>query len=89
MDVSNNLFSDTCAYDKDFLATAIKQRGVSRMLFGTEAPGSGTAILNPETNKPSDDLIPVIDSIGFLSGEDKKKIFTENAKRIFPLLKNA
>jgi predicted TIM-barrel fold metal-dependent hydrolase len=86
-DISNNLFFDTCAYDKDFLATAIKQRGADRMLFGTEAPGTGTGVINPETNKPSDDLIPLIDSIGFLNGEDKIKIFAGTAKRIFPLLK--
>ena len=58
-----------------------------RMLFGTEAPGTGTGVINPETNKPSDDLIPLIDSIGFLNGEDKIKIFAGTAKRIFPLLK--
>ena len=87
-DISNNLFFDTCAYDKDFLATAIKQRGTDRMLFGTEAPGTGSGVINPETDKPSDDLIPVIDSIGFLNSEDKMKIFAGTAKRIFPLLKN-
>ncbi len=88
-DVSRNLFFDTCAYDEDFLATAIKQRGVDRMLFGTEAPGTGTSIINPETGKPSDDLVPVIDSIEFLTTEDKIKIFSANAKKIFPLLKVA
>ena len=86
-DVSNNLFFDTCAYDKDFLATAIRQRGADRMLFGTEAPGTGSGVIHPETGKPSDDLIPLIDAISFLTREDKMKIFRENAKRIFPLLK--
>lgn len=86
--VSNNLYFDTCAYDKDFLATAIKQKGVGQMLFGTEAPGSGSGVINPETEKPSDHLIPVIDSIGFLNAEDKMKIFNGTARRIFPLLKN-
>ncbi len=86
-DVRNNLFFDTCAYDKDFLATAIKQRGPSQMLFGTEAPGSGSGVINPETEKPSDHLIPVIDSIGFLNAEDKRNIFNGTAKKIFPLLK--
>ncbi len=57
------------------------------MLFGTEAPGTGSGVINPETEKPSDDLIPVIDSIGFLNSEDKMKIFSGTAKRIFPLLK--
>lgn len=85
-DVSQNLFFDTCAYDKDFLATAIKQRGVDRMLFGTEAPGSGSGLIDPETKGPADDLVPVIDSMEFLSLEDKMKIFNRNAKRVFPLL---
>jgi predicted TIM-barrel fold metal-dependent hydrolase len=83
----NNLYYDSCAYNKDFLATAIKEHGVDRMLFGTEAPGSGTAVLNPETGKPSDDLIPVIESMDFLSKEDKQKILRNNAIRLFPRLK--
>jgi predicted TIM-barrel fold metal-dependent hydrolase len=48
-DPKNNLFFDTCAYDSGYLALAFKQRGVSQMMFGTEAPGSGTGALNPET----------------------------------------
>jgi predicted TIM-barrel fold metal-dependent hydrolase len=83
----NNIFFDSCAYDKDFLATAIKQRGVDRIVFGTEAPGSGTSVLNPETGKPSDDLIPVIESMDFLTAEDKRKILRENAIQLFPRLK--
>ncbi len=86
-DTSKNLFFDTCAYDSDYLATAIKQKGVGQMMFGTEAPGSGTAVLNPATGKPSDDLVPVIDCFDFLSGEDKRKIFRETAKQVFPLFK--
>ncbi len=78
---------DTCAYDRDFLAAAIKQRGVDRMLFGTEAPGTGTSVIDPDTGKPSDDLVPVIDSLEFLSAEDKMEIFAANAKRVFPRLK--
>jgi predicted TIM-barrel fold metal-dependent hydrolase len=83
----NNIYFDSCAYDGDFLATAIKQRGVDRIVFGTEAPGSGTAVLNPETGKPSDDLIPVIDSMDFLTAADKRKILRENAIQLFPRLK--
>jgi len=85
-DVSANLFVDSCAYEPNFLRAAIKQYGVDRMVFGTEAPGSGTSILNPETNKPSDDLIPVLDSIEFLSTADKRAILHDNLLRVFPLL---
>src|SRR5258708_2200421 len=35
-DLSKNLFFDTCAYESLFLECAIKQRGVDRIVFGTE-----------------------------------------------------
>jgi predicted TIM-barrel fold metal-dependent hydrolase len=86
-DGKNNLFFDTCAYDPGYLALAFAQRGVSQMMFGTEAPGSGTGVLNPATGNPSDDLVPVIDGFDFLSEADKKSIFREKALEIFPLYK--
>lgn len=81
-DFSNNLFYDCCCYDEHYLEAAIKQRGVDQMLFGTESPGSGGAV-RPDTGKPSDDLIPVIDSLGFLTPEDKLKIFQINPLKVF------
>ena len=87
-DISNNLFFDTCAYDTAYLAAAFSQLGVSQMMFGTEAPGSGTAVLNPDTGKPCDDLVPLIESYDFLSAEDKDKIYRETAKKVFPLYKD-
>ena len=87
IDLSNNLYFDTCSYDKDYLAVASKQRGVDQMIFGSESPGSGTAVLNPDTGRPSDDMIPVIDSIDFLTDADKKNVFRETALKAFPLYK--
>jgi predicted TIM-barrel fold metal-dependent hydrolase len=87
-DLSRNLFYDTCGYDLHFLEAAIKQRGVPRMLFGTEAPGSGRAV-RPETGRTSDDLVPVISSFDFLSEEDKVAIFHENPARVIPALATA
>src|SRR5215467_7423087 len=84
-DLSENLFYDTCGYDLNFLEAAIKQRGVPRMLFGTEAPGSGRAV-RPETGRTSDDLVPVISSLDFLSEMDKIRIFNENPARVVPAL---
>lgn len=85
-DLRNNLYYDCCAYDVHFLIAALKQRGVDQMLFGTESPGSGGAI-RPDTGKPSDDLVPVVDGIDFLSGEDKLKIFQKNPLRVFSKVK--
>jgi amidohydrolase family protein len=80
-----DLFYDTCDYDLNFLEAAIKQRGVGRTLFGTEAPGSGRAV-RPETGRTSDDLVPVIGGFGFLSEADKVAIFNENPARVIPAL---
>ncbi|MBO0825726.1 MAG: amidohydrolase family protein, partial [Actinobacteria bacterium] len=77
------LFYDTCGYDLIFLEAAIRQRGVGRMVFGSEAPGSGRAV-RPETGRTSDDLVPVIGDFAFLSEDDKKKIFNENPARVVP-----
>jgi predicted TIM-barrel fold metal-dependent hydrolase len=84
-DLSENLFYDTCGYDVNFLEAAVKQRGVDRMVFGTEAPGSGNAV-RPETGRTSDDLVPVIDGFGFLATEDKVKIFNSNPAKVIPAL---
>jgi predicted TIM-barrel fold metal-dependent hydrolase len=81
-DLTRNLYYDCCAYDVNFLTAAIKQRGVDQMLFGTEAPGSGGAV-RPDTGRPSDDLVPVIDSLEFLTAEDKMKILQRNPLKVF------
>lgn len=86
-DLSNNLFFDSCAHDISFLDAGIKQRGVSQVLFGTEAPGSGSAP-RPETGRPADDLVPVIAGLPDLTEDDKIEIFNGNAKRVFPRLRD-
>jgi predicted TIM-barrel fold metal-dependent hydrolase len=86
VDVSNNLFFDTCCYDPHFLGAAIKQRGVNRMVFGTEVPGSGSDILNPETGAAADDVLALIDSFDFLTEADKLAIVHDNPLRMFPRL---
>ncbi len=86
-DTSRNLFFDTCAYDPGYLALAFEQRGVSQMMFGTEAPGSGTGVLNPATGNPSDDLVPVINGFEFLSDADREAIYHDTALEVFPLFK--
>jgi len=82
-DLSKNLFFDTCAYEPLFLEAAIKQRGVDRMVFGSEAPGSGRH-LDPDTGRTGDDLVPTIDGYAFLSEGEKIQILNGNPKKIFP-----
>ena len=84
-DRSNNLFFDTNALDIDFLTAAIKQRTPKQTAFGTETPGSGSAV-RPETGRPGDDLVPIIGAMDFLSEEDKQLIFQDNPAKICPPL---
>jgi predicted TIM-barrel fold metal-dependent hydrolase len=83
----DKLFFDSCAYDPYFVQTAIRQRGVDRILLGTESPGAGSHQINPQTNAPADDLVKMIDGFDFLTDDDKTAIFTTNALRAFPRLK--
>ena len=85
-DWNDNLFFDTCAYDSWFLGAAIRQRGPSQMAFGTEAPGSGSAAINPITGKPADDILSTIEALDFLTDEARLQMVHYNPQRIFPLL---
>lgn len=85
-DLDENLFFDTCAYDPHYLGSAIKQRGVDRMVFGTEVPGSGSDVQNPLTGKMADDVLALIDGFDFLTEDEKLAIVHHNPLRVFPLL---
>jgi 4-oxalmesaconate hydratase len=79
------LYFDTCLHAKRSLEMLIHVAGADNVLFGTENPGSGSAA-NPETGKSFDDIKPLIDSIEWLQQDDRRKIFEENARRLFPRL---
>ena len=79
------MYFDTCVYNKESLELLFKMTGADRCLFGTENPGTGTAI-DPNTGTYLDDLRPVIESIDWLSTADKQKIFEQNARSLFSRL---
>jgi predicted TIM-barrel fold metal-dependent hydrolase len=87
-DLSANLFVDSCGYERNFLEAAIRQRGVSSVCFGTEAPGSGRTV-RPETGLTADDLVPVIAGFDWLSEEEKVRIFNLNPAVVCPALAKA
>jgi len=78
------LYFDTCLYTKEALELLFKVVGTDRCMFGSETPGTGTAI-NPNTGRSMDDTRPIIESIEFLTEEQKKMIFSENAKKVYNL----
>ena len=79
------LYFDTCLHAKKSLEMLIGLVDSTKVLFGTENPGSGSAA-NPETGKSFDDIKPLIDSIEYLSDQDRRNIFEENARRLFTRL---
>lgn len=80
------LYYDTVLHSKDSLAMLIKLVGSDRVIFGTENPGSGSA-LNPENGLAFDDIKALIDNIDFLTEEDRTNIYEKNARRLFTRLK--
>ena len=80
------LYYDAVLYNKESLELLFKLVGTDRTMFGTENPGSGSAT-DPADGHQLDDLAPVINSIEWLSDQDKKNIFEDTARKVFPLLK--
>ena len=78
---------DSVLHHPPSLELLLRTVGADRVLFGTEKPGSGSAP-NPDTGRDFDDLKPVIEGFGFLSGTDRRAVFEDNARLLFPALKN-
>jgi 4-oxalmesaconate hydratase len=81
------LYFDTAIYSQDAVETLIKAVGVDNVLFASEMVGAANAI-DPATGKWFDDTKPYVDGIDWLADEDRKKIFEENAKRVYSRLKS-
>jgi 4-oxalmesaconate hydratase len=74
---------DTVLHNPKSLELLFDVVGPQRCVFGTERPGSGAGI-NPDTGRAYDDLKPVIEAIATITDDDRKLIFEENAKKLFP-----
>jgi len=76
---------DTVLHHAPSLELLFKTVGADRCLFGTEKPGSGSAV-NPNTGKSFDDLKPVIEGLNLLSPGELKLVFEDNARLVFTRL---
>lgn len=79
-------YFDAVLYNPEAIDLLVRIVGSDRVMFGTENPGTGS-YKDPATGKMLDDLKPVIEGISSLSDADKKNIFEETAKKVFPRFK--
>jgi 4-oxalmesaconate hydratase len=79
-------YFDSVLYNQEALELLLKIVGSDRVMFGTENPGTGT-YKDPATGKMLDDLKPVIEAIPNISDQDRKNVFEDVARKVFPRLK--
>jgi 4-oxalmesaconate hydratase len=80
-----NVFFDTCVYHTPGIELLTKVVPIENILFASEMVGAVRGI-DPTTGHEFDDTKRYIDNITTLSTDDKKKIFSGNALRVYPRL---
>jgi predicted TIM-barrel fold metal-dependent hydrolase len=79
-------YFDTVLYNPEAIELLVRIVGSDRCMFGTENPGTGS-YKDPATGQLLDDLKPVIESITALTEQDRKHIFEDVPKKVFPRFK--
>jgi 4-oxalmesaconate hydratase len=78
----NNVYFDTCVYHQPGIDLLLKVIPVDNILFASEMVGAVRGI-DPQTGHYYDDTKRYIDASS-LSEADKRKIFSENVRKVFP-----
>jgi 4-oxalmesaconate hydratase len=78
----NNVFFDTCVYHRPGIELLLKVIPADNILFASEMVGAVRGI-DPETGHYYDDTKRYIDSIDWLSADDREKIFHRNVGRVY------
>lgn len=79
------LYFDTTVYSAEAMQMLVKVVGADNILFASEMLGGVNAV-DPRTGRMFDDNQPLLDAIGWLSEEDRGKIFEQNARTAYPRL---
>jgi 4-oxalmesaconate hydratase len=81
-----NVYFDTCVYHLPGIELLTKVIPADNILFASEMVGAVKGI-DPHTGHHYDDTKRYIDQVSWLTAADKKKIFEDNAKKVYPRLK--
>ncbi len=79
----DNVFFDTCVYHRPGIELLLKVIPADNILFASEMVGAVRGI-DPETGHYYDDTRRYIDSIEWLSPDDREKIFYRNVGKVYP-----
>jgi len=82
--VMKNVYFDTCVYHQAGIDLLFRVIDIDNLLFGSEMVGAVRGI-DPETGFYFDDTKRYVDALG-LSEEDKTKVYSGNARRVYPRL---
>jgi len=82
--VMRNVFFDTCVYHQPGIELLARVIDIDNILFGSEMIGAVRGV-DPETGFYFDDTRRYIDALS-ISQLDKRRIFEQNARRVFPRL---
>jgi 4-oxalmesaconate hydratase len=82
--VMRNVFFDTCVYHQPGIDLLVRVIDVDNILFGSEMIGAVRGV-DPETGFYFDDTKRYIDALS-IPAAAKRRIFEENARRVFPRL---
>ncbi|MFQ5682942.1 MAG: amidohydrolase family protein [Candidatus Binatia bacterium] len=81
-EAARKVYWDMAIYDKDAMELLIKRVGVDNVLFATEMFGAVNAT-DPKTGRNFEDLVPIFESIEWLSKDDRRKITEGNARKVY------
>lgn len=79
-----NVFFDTCVYHQPGIDLLFEVIDIDNILFGSEMVGAVRGI-DPRTGHYFDDTKRYIDKLG-LTEEQREKVFSGNARRVYPRL---
>ncbi|POF34509.1 amidohydrolase family protein [Roseibium marinum] len=85
--VMKNVFFDTCVYHQPGIDLLFKVIDIDNILFASEMFGAVKGV-DPETGHNFDDTKRYIDALA-LSEEDRRKVFEQNARTVYPRLNKA
>ena len=81
----DNVFFDTCVYHQAGIDLLTKVIPTKNILFASEMVGAVRGI-DPETGFNYDDTKRYVDAIDWLGSGEKKQIFEDNVRHVFPRL---